>query len=539
MSMDRAAGGTPRKDILDEVTISPDRENHYRTSGVISKFRDTINSLDTDTEKTSTIAATDCEESVPALIRILLEIRDVFIKQKQAIINSNVDNNNNNNNVELVTHPRAKRLAKIDGTLVSLSKALNIFGEADRVLQELKKINPLLHPVKAYDLVKHINKDDTLKGLVDLVNNSKNIYVTNDTIKLWKEVTIYLCGIYRRTADKIPHEDGVPQRDKNGEFKRVDMGDTFFYGKTKLTKMEVSLYYRKVQQEVETLMARYEARKGMKAERKRKKQLATTAQVITAAAQAIQANPAAVNAPAVVTTSTPEVSTASPVRMPSLVAINNPAPTPYILQTQGMVPCLMSVMETDDEDPEYSSIKIKVLKKDMSLLQNVGDYAQSLFGSPVLKQLKEDMHLDPDSRITNFAIVLKEYGFTPTLNKMMQHFRRDAINVLNRYVTNVSRMNPSRYLGQGVLFGIFDPSNTDLVAPAISALNASSDIREQVLIIVRLRSDVYGRHSTTIYPALTEFLLKEISRLCPQQERQAVLHRESSQSDVVPQAWFK
>lgn len=527
MSMDRAAGGTARKDVLDEVTISPDRENNYRTSPVISKFRDTINGLDTDTEKTSTIAATDCEESVPALIRILLEIKTEFLKQKQAIISGG--SNDNNNNLDLANHPRAKRLAKIEGTLLSLSKALNIFGEADRVLQELKKINPLLHPVKAYDLVKHINKDDTLKGLIDLVANSKNIYVNDATIKLWKEVTIYLCGIYRRTADKIPHVDGVPQRDKNGEFKRVDMGDTFFYGKTKLTKMEVSLYYRSVQQEVEALMARYEARKIMKADRKKKKLLA--------AAQASQNN--LVTAPAAVAAVSRELPPASPVRMPTLIPTTTAAPTPFILRTQGMVPCLISVMETDDEDPEYSSIKIKVLKKDMPLLQNVSDYAKSLFDGPVLKQLKEDINLDPDSRITNFAIVLKEYGFTPTQNKMMQHFRRDAINVLTRYVTNVSRINPSRYLGQGVLFGIFDPSNADLVTPAISALNATNDIREQVLIIAKLRSDVYGRHSTTVYPALTDFLLKEIGRLCPQQERQAVLQREASQSDVSPQAWFK
>lgn len=160
--------------------LDQSRITHYLKDDKITKTRDEINLVIKQGrgEEALTISLMDTKKSFAVLLRILLEL-DASYKRELAQAAGNQE-----------------YMLKIQKTLAVIDDALCIFGETHRVL--LMTLGKL-----AYLATLKSKTNQIVKELEKLVIDVNNIEMTAQTKDLWKEMSLWLYSIYKKTEDKV------------------------------------------------------------------------------------------------------------------------------------------------------------------------------------------------------------------------------------------------------------------------------------------------------------------------------------------------
>lgn len=120
-------------------------------------------------------------------------------------------------------------------TLDAVEEAITVFKQAD-YYQCLSAIHLATKLAEIKTLLK--------TGLDGLIEKVKYIELQKENEQLW--IIIYICieALHKRVFDLMKKDlNGVPVREKDGSYKRVDMADKIFFKATDLTKYNIALYY--------------------------------------------------------------------------------------------------------------------------------------------------------------------------------------------------------------------------------------------------------------------------------------------------------
>lgn len=170
------------EDTVEKKRLDQKRINHYLSEKSITEARDLIRKIKKQGqgEDARSISKMDTKLSIPVLLRILLELAGIYNRELAQAAGKQTEN-----------------LQEIRSSLAVIDDALCIFGETDRVLN-LDPVHKTAYLWTLKSKVKHI-----VGELQKLAVDVQKVEMTKATKPLWEEASLYLLGIYKKTADKI------------------------------------------------------------------------------------------------------------------------------------------------------------------------------------------------------------------------------------------------------------------------------------------------------------------------------------------------
>ena len=461
----------------EKIRLTPEEINKYRTEKKITINRLNIARINVPDDKIKTleskckaISGMDPNESIPVLLQILLEI-DQRLKQTSL----SVVNNNNDLSAVNQTQSLVETLAVVDN-------ALFIFGQTDRV--------QLMGAWAKAAYLKNLNKDKTVAELQTLVTDAEKIKITADTVEFWIEVTTWLEGIFRRTADKIEKDEKTnePKRDADGIFPRVDVADWTFYKATGLTKMDISLFYHRAAEVLLKNIAAYHEQL-----RSSKKSVSLSSAV---SHQVPMLQPVAETASA-----TPSVATMEAVISGMEKPVLNESET--VMNASEYVDNNMRVEEND----ESLTLHIVVPKAHSEFLQEICNVVNDMLANPLVAEMRKDIFSSDGARISNFETALARFNLTASQKVVLSNYWEDATAAINGYLT---RRSTWRSL-------LWYPAHYNRAKEAIDDLAAKTDPQLHLNIMFRLRRGLVGESSVELLKIVNESIMVALDRLCPKQ----------------------
>ena len=444
----------------EQLKLSDARIQFYKTDSVICANRTAISKLTSKLAMQKEISKKPAEASLPVILQILLEVKSRLVGQ--GVVVGSAQNNNNVAALPSLSEEIVKTLAVIDNTTT-------ILGETDRVQRGS------LGEKKAY--IKKLLDDAKLTGenpfveLENMVKDVDNLSMTDETVKLWAELSIWLEGLYQKTAKNIKQRDAnnEPMRDKKGCYPTVDTEDFGIWFLFSITKMDISIHYHRASVKLDAIIAQFKP--GRKPSR-------PTMEAVAQDALATEAEDGAV--------------------------------------VDGSIDYKMEVKPSSSKG--FITLQIEIPETSAEYGQVICETVQSMFADPLAHELRKDVGKSDDARISNLESLLTQYGLSQMQAVNLVNFREDAKSVLNGYTdpNTLGWANPMRLFGRSApLPGFLDHVNAPLADEAISDLNCSTDVTEHFKIIINLRRQLKETNSTNLRPAITKLMIDAIERICP------------------------
>jgi hypothetical protein len=239
----RAQEGAQGKAIVVQE-LSHERRYFFKTDPAITEIRTAVQRKKILMDKHKYIASMEADDSVPVLLRILLEIEDQLNSQLP--------------DVDLIEPQSTPKYT----TKATVKKAIEMFAESDESMRTLRKASKLELPGLLLRLNEKID-GTKIRGELDQIKiMTAQIDVDSTTCSLWKEACHYMRGLYHRRADNSDldscrDKNGYPQKG-NGQYPTKGLVDMYFFGKTGLTKMDVSDAYNQFADNIESQIKIYE-----------------------------------------------------------------------------------------------------------------------------------------------------------------------------------------------------------------------------------------------------------------------------------------
>jgi hypothetical protein len=224
--------------------LSHERRYFFKTDPAINEIRTAAQRKKILMDKYKYIASMEADDSVPVLLRILLEIEDELNAQLPE--------------ADLIEPQSTPKYS----TKSTVKKAIEMFAESDESMRTLRKASSLELPGLLLRLNEKID-GAKIRGELDQIKiMTAQINVDSATHLLWKEACHYMRGLYHRRADapdldSCRDKNGYPQKGK-GEYPTKGLVDMYFFGKTGLTKMDVCDAYNQFADNIESRIKIYE-----------------------------------------------------------------------------------------------------------------------------------------------------------------------------------------------------------------------------------------------------------------------------------------
>jgi hypothetical protein len=457
----------------EKIRLTAEEINKYSTEKKITINRlkiarinvpdDKIKTLES---KCKTISGMDPNESIPVLLQILLEIDQRLKQTSLSVVNNNNDLSAVNQSQSLVE------------TLAVVDNALFIFGQTDRV--------QLMGAWAKAAYLKNLNKDKTVAELQTLVTDAEKIKITADTVEFWIEVTTWLEGIFRRTADKIEKDEKTnePKRDADGIFPRVDVADWTFYKATGLTKMDISLFYHRAAEVLLKNIASYHEQLRSSKKSSSVLQQVPLPQPVVEAASAV-----------------PSVAT--------MEAVINGLEKPVANESESVKNASEYVdnnMRVEEKD-ESLTLHIVVPKAHSEFLQEICNVVNDMLANPLITEMRKDIFSSDGARIANFETALARFNLTASQKGVLSNYWEDATAAINGYLTRRSTLRSL----------LWYPAHYNRAKEAIDDLAAKTDPQLHLNIMFRLRRGLVGESSVELLKIVNESIMVALDRLCPKQ----------------------
>jgi hypothetical protein len=196
------------------ITLEPTRYSKYRTDLAIKNQLNEIKNKSIPAQ-ISAISHLQAEQAVPVLLRILMKLNEAVEKEAKSVYGGS-------------TH--------FAPTLDAIANAINIFGEADRVMQ--------MSTLRKAGYFFTLNKYKMIQSLNELTARIDDIIITGETLKLWTRASTWLEGVHQITASKVTPQSKIVQ-DVAEKLPLVDSDDEALWRTCKLSKMKISQYYHR------------------------------------------------------------------------------------------------------------------------------------------------------------------------------------------------------------------------------------------------------------------------------------------------------
>lgn len=477
MAKSRSSNGKAATKIAKK--LSDDRAKGYLADEKHRRFRTNIANMSTAIARQTEIANHKSEESIPALLQVLLEIREALKKEQAVGVAS--DGNNNNNNAE-VDNVFAKNVAD---SLEVVNYAVDMFGETDRILQlPAVNVNPFSKaPSKKSELGKLV-PEDVIAELKDLLGKVGTVTVTPNTLDLWLEAVTWLEGIYNLTAFKVQNLSKVKEKPKadateaeeiqriekwkvkekiKGEvrqiFPRVDFDDKTFFMITNMTKMDISMYYHLAAMRIRLKIKEF------------KDQL----------------------------------------RYSQQQEIDDVLEPQYDQELDAVAEGRVVSATRAEEDEKNFIYRISIDKKHVELAKQICDMINDLLTNKIVHDLRKYNKSPTDVRLAAFETALDCYKLSRSQEIMLSSFRAEARAAILSYLQNQTWRNQIA----GLLNSNWGAPHAKIVRDTVQELDQADSIKEHLHIMLRLRSKLKGEDSTKLLSLVNDILTNTIDRLCP------------------------
>lgn len=159
-----------------------------------------------------------------------------------------------------------------------------------------------------------------------------------------------------------------------------------------------------------------------------------------------------------------------------------------------------------EKDANTVVLQVEVSKEHAEFLQEIYDVVVEMTANPLVSLLKRDLYTNDDRlRISNLQAALSRFPFKPGQKAMLCNFKKDAIGVLEKYTEGwwVTHYQAAK--------NTIDSLNDDTKA---------QDPREQIIIMINLYRDMYGKTSDKLLKGINKLLIDTLEIICPKPRSQ-------------------